>query len=353
MIKTVAKKSFIQVRRDKIMLILTLLCAPFFIFLYKMIFLEGMSIYPVALYSNTSITSTLWNDFSYELKNKTYPGGGRLFDIVNIDDYQYGITLLKKHDVKIMVSIKDLKSIEIIGDFSDPYYVISSNLIEKHLNDYIKNKLTIFSPVSIIQKPIGISRDKTEFENYVPGLIIFSILIQLYLFVMLLLKEKQSGVFIRYSLCSLPRSSYIIGHTIIFSSLSLIGLLLTTITAYLLGFQSPNSVLYDISISIFVCFILNFGVIGLAFIVSGLTNSLIHGLLLSTFPFMIMVFFSGSVYPFPGLFIFKIIPATHAVNILHKILTYGTSPLDLVFDFILLLSLSLFLLIMGFRQVKY
>ncbi len=353
MIKIIAKKSFIQIKRDWVMLILTMLCAPFFIFLYKLIFLEGMTMYPVLIHSNSELVLDVTDELIMELKGKSYPGGGRLFDIKIVDDYNTGISALTDHKAKVMVSINSLSDIEIAGDFSDPYYVISSNLIEKNLYEFINNRLKIKSSINIRQKAIGISRDKTEFENYVPGLIIFSTLIQLYLYVMLLLREKESRVFLRYRLCSITRVSYLTGHSIVFCGLSLVSLLVTVITAYSLGFQSPNCALYDILLSILVCFILNLGVIGIAFIISGLCNTLIHGLLLSTFPFMVMVFFSGSVYPFPRILIFNLIPATHAVTILHKLLTYGTALFDLKYDFFALMALSVLLLIIGIKQIKF
>jgi ABC-2 type transport system permease protein len=344
------------------MLLLTLLCAPFFILLYKLIFLEGMTVYPVVINTEQVNNSDLSNDFIDVIKSKKYPGGGKLFNIKSIDSYQIGIDILERHEAKIMVNFISMYEVTIIGDFSDPYFVISSNLIRKSIIDFYMERFSLDYNVKVNDKALGISRDKTEFENYVPGLFIFSTLIQLYLFTLLLLREKESKVYIRYYLCSVSKLSYFIGHSIVFFALSIIGLLITTVTAYSLGFQSPNSMIYDITFSIFICSILTLGVIGISFIISTITDSVIHGLLITTFPFMFMVFFSGSVYPFPKIIIaeifgynfalFDLIPATHAVNILHKVLTYGTSIIELSFELLLLFILSIILFFIGLYRIK-
>lgn len=361
MIRTIAKKSFIQVKRDRIMLLLTLLCAPFFIFLYKLIFIEGMTVYKILINPRTKSELFLAEEFINNLKIKKYPGGGKLFNLELIDNYEEGISILKNRDARILVKINSLENISIIGDYSDPYYTLGSILIQNQINDFIIKKTGYQLPFKINQEPLGTSLKKTEFENYVPGIIIFSVLIQLYLFTILLVKEKESGVFLRYRLCGISSFSYIIGHTVIFSGIAFISLIITVITAFLLGFKSTESLISDFIIVVIVCFILNWGVVGISFIISGFTKNSLHGLLVTTFPFMVLVFFSGSVYPFPKIIvgnilgrdigIFDILPSTHAVNILHKVLTFGTNITTLKYDLIGLLLISLFLLYLGVIKV--
>lgn len=361
MIKTIAKKSFIQIRRDKVMLLLTLMCAPFFIFLYKLIFLEGMTVYSILIYPSTELEGAVAEGFIDEIRMKQYPGGGRLFNLKLVDGYEEGLIALQNRDARILIKINSVNNMTIVGDYSDPYYTLGSNLIQKEIIDYITKKAEFNPPYVITESPLGISLEKTEFENYVPGIIIFSILIQLYLFTLLLIKEKESGVFIRYRLCGISSFSYILGHTIVFTSIAALSLIVTVVTAFILGFKTTESIIYNLISVIVVCFILNWSVIGISFILSGFTKSTLHGLLITTFPFMTLVFFSGSVYPFPKIVItnmlgrdiglFDILPSTHAVNILHKILTFGTDITSLKYDFIGLVFLSLILLYIGVIKI--
>lgn len=338
MISVILKKSFIQIKRDRVMLILTLILAPFFIFLYKLIFLEGMSLYEVALIGNSKMSSYI--------EDTNYPGGGELFRVVETDNYYEALDLLYKHKIKLIVIFKSKRSVEIYGDYSDPYFILSTTLIEKTIDDYYMKLLGLPRGIEVKRIPIGNSKNKDEFESYIPGIIIFSIVVQLYLFTMLLLKEKESGVYLRYKLTRVNASSYIIGHTLGFYSISLLSIGLTLITAFSLGFSSINPV-KEFFILLLTALLLNLSVIGIAFIISALSNTLIHGLLLTTFPFMITIFFSGSLYPFPGLQIFKIIPATHGVSILNKVLTYGVGFIAIIPELIYIVVLSVITFLAG------
>ena len=73
----------------------------------------------------------------------------------------------------------------------------------------------------------------------------------------------------------------------------------------------------------------------------------------ATFPFIILVFFSGSVYPFPkfviakicgrGIGLFDVLPSTHGVTALNKILTFGVAPSEMAYEFTAMILLSLLL----------
>lgn len=356
MIRSIIRKSIRSLGRDKVLLLITLLCAPFFIFLYKLIFLDGMTIYKVLLYSGNSdaINTETIESYAEYLEEIKYPGGGDLFVIETIQDREEGLRAIRDHEARLMaefdLSEKDAE-IFLTGDFSDPYYVLASRLFRDIMNDLAEDLLEYEPPFKVSGRSIGISHLKTEFENYVPGIIIFSVLVQIFLFSMLITREIESNAFLRYRMAGVRGYQYIIARTIVFLLVILGACLLALISAFLFGFKSPVSVIYDLFMSLFVCMLLGFSVIGSVFVIVSFSESVIRAFLLSVIPFMVSVFFSGSVYPFPKIGIgqlgertiglFDFLPATHAVTGLHKILTFGINPGGLLYESMALIFLSL------------
>lgn len=346
MISVIFHKVLKQLRRDKIILILTLLCTPFFIFLYKLIYLDGMTNYRVAVVSEEShYDISGLKDF---LEDREYPGGGELFQLFVVDSFDEAYLMVKEHRVKILLQLKG-GEIYLWGNYADPYYVLSANLLEKFIVELWEPKRDI----SIHRKALGLSKMKKEFESYIPGLYIFSTLILFYLFTLILIREKEVGLYLRYHFSGMKPSVYYWGNTWVFLLITIGNLLMSTLVAYGLGFSSPNSIFLDILHSILLCSILSLAVIGISFIVTRFSYNSTQALLLVSFPFLIFVFLSGSVYIFPPKVIYKIIPSTLGVNILDRCLTYGEMIWDRPADLLLMILESTGLYLLGYYGLRF
>lgn len=351
-----------RMKRDPLLLILTFLIGPFFVLLYKMIFLEGMTLYRVILIrpektieqDDSELLSDYQRIFIDAMEGKHYSGGGDLFHFMEAETLDQGLKMLRNHDAHCLLRFTGFPEdpeIQIIGDYSNPYYLLCSQLIQNNVKDFVIQELDLPPPVGITEVALGNSGSKTEFENYIPGLVIFSVLTLMYLFSILLQKEVESNVFSRYRISGLPGHSFIISYTLCFLLLSTVAALLTLGTAFALGFHSPVSLLNDLLLSLWVCLILSLSTAGIAFMVASLAANTSQAFILCTFPFMLMVFFSGSVYPFPKLTVlqvqeraiglFDVLPSTHAVSALGKILTFGVRFSQLSYETTALTALSL------------
>lgn len=346
MILIIFKKVLKQIKRDRIMLVLTLICTPFFIFLYKLIYLDGMTKYRIVLVGENSVYDI--DKFKSFIQDKQYPGGGDLFEVVEAENYGDAYLLVKEHKVKVLLYIEE-SEIKVLGNYADPYFVLSVNLLEKFILEFLRGEPSI----TIEREALGNSRMKSEFESYIPGLYIFSSLILLFLFTLILIREKEAGLYLRYYFSKVKTSSYFIGSSMSFLLISMINLLIATITSYSLGFNSPVSLYMDVLNSLIICSILTLSVIGVCFIVTSLSNNSTQALLLVTFPFMIFVFLSGSVYLFPANDIYKMIPSTIAVNILDGSLTYGEGLLYRPVDLILMILESTGLYFIGYKRLRF
>jgi len=351
-----------RLKRDPLLLALTFILGPFFVLLYKLIFLQGMTVYRVVIVQNEAAQESALMDlvdeygrrFVEEMRNRRYPGGADLFDLIEVQDVDEGLRLLRDHDAYCMLRFSgstERLGVEILGDFSNPYYLICSQLIQNNLKDFLLLQQGLAPPADITEMALGNSGGKTEFENYIPGLVIFSTLVLMYLFTILLVKEVESKVFYRYRMSGVPGCYFTSSYTLLFLGLTAIAVLLTLGSAFALGYHSALSILNDIFLSLGLCLVLSLASAGIAFAIAALASNISEAFVLTTFPFMLLVFFSGSVYPFPkielgplfgrtiGLFDF--LPSTHAVTALGKILTFGISPLKLIYESAGLMVLSL------------
>jgi len=332
---------------------------PFLVILYKLIFLQGMTLYSIALLSPAQNLEEL---FIEEIENKQYPGGGDLFHIMEVKDKETGIQLLHNHDVLCLLIFNDREDqaeIEIWGDFSNPYYLLCSQLIQNNIKDFILTQSNLSLPINIKEKALEKSGRKSEFEHYIPGLIVFSLLPLIYLFSLILIRTLESRTF-QSSLKSESSGRAFMGtYTFTFICLGFIAALLTISTAYILGFHSAISVWHDISRSLMISILLSLTTSGISFIITAFTTKDSKVLILATFPFMPLVFFSGSVYPFPriplfSLFgrtigLFDLLPSTHGVNALGKILTFASPLRSLIYEMTVLTILSTIIYILGIR----
>ena len=349
-----------RLKRDPFLLVLTLSLGPFFVILYKLIFLQGMTLYEVIIVKPDLEAGVYIEEFIDEMEQKRYPGGAPLFEFKMVGNEKEGLEKIQNHDAHILLEFNlenGTADVQLTGDFSNPYFVISSQLTQNQLKDYFTSKFGFSPPLSIDEIAMGNSGNKSEFESYIPGLIIFSVLSLLYLFSIMLVKESESNIFYRYRLAGIGGMKFMISYSLPFLLLSMLAVSLTLITAFILGFHSAVSPELDFLMSLLVCALLTLSTIGISFIVAALSSNSMHAFQAATFPFMILVFFSGSVYPFPKIVIaeigrrsiglFDILPSTHGVTALSKILTFSVSPAGLAYELILMLLLSVVIYFFG------
>jgi len=98
-------------------------------------------------------------------------------------------------------------------------------------------------------------------------------------------------------------------------------------------------------------------VVGVGLIVAAFSKSVSQAFIIANFPLIFFMFFSGAVYPIPRIILFQIagfnislydlLPPTHAVMALNKILTLGADLADVLYEIISLLVLSLLYYLVG------
>jgi ABC-2 type transport system permease protein len=104
-------------------------------------------------------------------------------------------------------------------------------------------------------------------------------------------------------------------------------------------------------------------VIGLGMVVASFSRTVSQAFIVANFPMAMMMFFSGVIYPLPKVILFKvgerviglydILPPTHAVAALNKVLTLGAGLGEINYELSALTILSVLYFAIGvvlFRQ---
>jgi ABC-2 type transport system permease protein len=121
---------------------------------------------------------------------------------------------------------------------------------------------------------------------------------------------------------------------------------LAFIVALMVGFRSQGPLWLAILVGAVTCL----SVIGLGMIVASFTRTVSQAFIVANFPMALMMFFSSVIYPMPKVILFgiggqaiglyDILPTTHAVAALNKILTLGAGFSQVTFELSALTILS-------------
>ena len=370
-------KSMKEQLRDILTLSLTLVLAPGFVYLYWLFFPSGGStMYDVAILSNDHPVQ-LEDGSSYSaveelmtaLSKVSYADGQPILRVHFVESRQEAEKQLIDKKVEVLLEIppefsqtmystqmgEDFMPVELtfIGDLTNPYYAIAGVMANAGLDNYIKLITREIQPVEVKEEPLGDSGGRTEFEIYVPGMLIFSIVILVFQASMVVAYECESGTLKRLKLSNVSEFELLGGISASILLIGAVSFLLAVATALLLGFTSYGSLWLAILIGLITCI----SVIGVGMIVAAFSKTVSQAFIIANFPLVFFMFFTGVAFPIRGIKLFSlfdhtislydILPPTHAVKAINKVLTLGAGFSDISFEFGALLLLSLVYFALG------
>ncbi len=365
----VFKKTMREIGRDRWTLGLTLVFAPFFVLLYWLWFQGGSTVYPVAVI-NQDAGAVLADGSQYNageevlvaIQSVSYADGLPLLKVIPATDQASAELLLRDRKATAFLlippdfslTLQRLRSgdrtvtttITFGGDLSNTYYMVGANLALSTVDGYVQQATGQKPLVHYLEIPLGASATRSEFETYVPGTLIFSIIMLIFLASMSVAREIETGTLRRLRLTPMTAFDLLGGITLALLLISSIGALLSYLTALSLGFRSHGPLWVAVLVSI----ITGASVIGLGLVVASLTRSVSQAFVVANFPMAMMMFFSGVIFPMPAIplltigertiNLYDLLPATHAVMALNKVLTLGSDLGDVVYELVSLVLLS-------------
>jgi ABC-2 type transport system permease protein len=362
-------KSWREMLRDPWVLGLSLAFAPFFVLLYWLFTQGGSTSYTILVIDHDQGALKVgqsWraaDEVLQAIDTVTYADGKPLLRARRVTDATQAQTMLRERQAVAFVELPPDFSQRLLalqsgdrsagaavvfgGDLTNPYYTVGGVLALGAIDSYVMG-LTGQQPlVQYTEQPLGHSAARTEFEIYVPGILVFAVIMMIFLSAMTVAREIETGTLRRIQLTPTRALEYIGGLTLAQVSISIIAVVFTFLTAQALGFHSEGGLL----IAVLVGALASLSVIGMGMIVAAFSRSVSQAFVIANFPLGLLMFFSGSIFPLPrtelfsigghGVSIYDILPATHAVAALNKLFTLGAGLNDVAYELIGLALLSI------------
>ncbi len=360
-------KSLREQARDPVTLGLSLIIGPFFVLLYWLMIPSGSTTYDV-LVQNLD-TGPRGKEAITLLETLAYPSGDPLLEVISVGDQARAEDLLKDRDAEVLLiipvnfstkledasrgEIQNPAEITLVGDLTNPYYAIGAVMAGNVIDEFVQVQTGDIRPVQFVEIALGASEGRSEFDLYIPGILIISVVMLVFIISMTITHEVEAGTLARLQMTSMKASDLLIGISLPTVLLGVVSLLLTLFVAILLGFNSQGS----IWVALLIGGITAVAVVGIGLIVAAFSKSVSQAFIIANFPLIFFMFFSGAVYPIPRIILFQIaglnislydlLPPTHAVMALNKILTLGAGLADVLYEIISLLVLSLVYYLIG------
>jgi ABC-2 type transport system permease protein len=221
-------------------------------------------------------------------------------------------------------------------------------LLSRVLEGYCFEKKTIGVPPLFVEKHLGLSDSRTPFEVYVPGLLVFSAIMLIFSSSMAVVKEIEYRTLGRLKMAPVTTLELLAGMGAVQVSLGILSVFLTFLFAIALGFRSAGSIFFAFVISGITCF----ACVGIGMVVASISRSQTRAFLVSSVAMFMLLLFSGVIFPRPDVLLFEIggyairlfdfLPTTHMGKGLEKVLTFGASPMETLYETGLLVFLAFF-----------
>ncbi len=233
------------------------------------------------------------------------------------------------------------------GDLTNPYYTIAAVMVMTVTDSYVNDATHAPRPVTLNEVALGASNSRSEFENYIPGLLVMAVVLMVFQAAMMPAREIEAGTLRRLRLTPVNSFEYLGGLSIWMTLVAVLSILITFATAVALGFRSQG----PLGLAILIDIIAALSVIAIGLIVACLSKTVAHAFVIANFPLGFLMFLTGAAFPLPRPTLLTLfghplsyadfLPPTHAVIALNKIFTLGAGLKDVVFEISLLIFLTI------------
>ncbi len=329
----VARKSLVEILRDPVLLIL-LLALPVFFMLVTYVgygHTPRTATYPVMVLTGTDRA----DDLIETLRGQEYLDGRPWFSLVPTPGHAEAEIALKEKKAAALVVIDEEEDgrthYTIRGDALNLAFIKSSVQLEAVILPWLERRQGKPERFKLVGEPMDMPRPISEFDAYVPGMMVFAILLIIPQTAMLIGRERRKGTHKRLDLSLLRPAEWLGGLSLSQMAVAVLQVGLMFAAALALGFQNHGSLPAAMAIGA----ALAFGSVGIGLLLGCFMKTDTDALNTGSAVSMLQVFFSGSFFamPMPAIFslwdhpitAFDVIPATHGMIALQQILSGGAT----------------------------
>jgi ABC-2 type transport system permease protein len=341
-------KSLKEQIRSFWVLLLILSMGPLFIFIYFLITESSRPLYRILLLNKDTgvmVEGKMVNHGNLLASFVTHPGLDSLkipFTLEEISDRDTGVDMLKNNKADALIILHpsfsvslemfgkkidpDSSTVEFVGDLTKTGYLISAVWANEIIHEFALRLTNTKRAVNIKETPLGTSGKISEFDMLVPGILILSLIMLMFTVSIAFVTEVEHKTILRLKLSNVTAAEFLGGVSIVQLLVGIASLLVTLITAVLLGFQYAGSILVMILIG---C-LTSMSIIAFSLIIAAITKSANEVLVVGNFPMFLFMFFTGAAFPMKSDPFFTIagypinfqglMTPTHAISALNKTL---------------------------------
>ena len=243
--------------------------------------------------------------------------------------------------------------VEFIGDLTNTNYLISAVWANEILNEYALIATHNKRIIEVKETALGTSATMSSFDMIVPGILIVSLIMLMFTASIAFVSEVENKTIIRLKLSKLTAFEFLGGNSIVQLIVGIASVLLTLLTAILLGFHYAGSIL----IMIFIASLTSLSIIAFSLIIAAITKSANEVLVVGNFPMFLFMFFTGAAFPLKSEALFSIagypiniqglMTPTHAISALNKTLIMNMDLSSIIPEIISIIVLTLIYFIIG------
>lgn len=311
MIWAIFIKSVKEQLRNIWILVLTVSMAPFFVFVYYLINEASQPHYQALLVNLDQGVQfqgeqiNLGKNALVEFQEYTSKIENIPLSIHSVDAQEIAIKEIEAHKAQLLVVIppdfsqsilmhpSTIPEIEIVGNLTSAGYLISAVWLEEMLNDFMAHQTGRDRLFSVKETALGLSGQIDEFELWMPGMLILSIIMLMFSATIAIIVEVDQGTILRLKLSGIKAWQFLFG---VGASQVLVGILaifLTLGAAAALGFEMRGAFTSFLLIAI----LTSISMIAFSLILAAATRSVTDVLVVGNFPLFLFMFFSGAAFP--------------------------------------------------------
>ena len=370
------KKAMIENFRDWKILIMGITFAPFFVVLMHFYFGEATETYRVVFVNHdrgaTSETGNVFyagEELISRIETFTDRDGMLVLKVSQEQEMGAAQERLKNKSADLIVEIpanfsqtlldykeKERSASAIIkthGDSANPKYIMAAAWSDSLAYQFAAEWTGLQGPLSFATESLSPSKSLTDFDLYVPGLLGLALMMLLFTAAATLIKEKDKGTIVRLRISNMTATEWLVALSLSQVVIGLLALGLAYLTAIALGYRATGSLMAVAVVGV----LSSLAVIAISVLVAAWLRTIFDLMTVGCFPFFILMFFSGGMFPIPTISLFSlggrslnvndILPTTHSITAFGKILNQGAGLGDVVFEMTAIVVLTVFFFVSG------
>ncbi|MDF2925270.1 MAG: hypothetical protein K0R57_4184 [Paenibacillaceae bacterium] len=365
-------KSLLETVRDWKLLVFTLFFAPCFVFVLYAGYGGGNSSFRIDVF-NLDGPGAAGHGAALvrQLEAAAYPDGTPLFrlNFPRAEELQDTIVLLEKRsrDAAVVLSAGTSEALEqaaagkpfsaapykLYGDPRNNQYALASIYLATEIETYMQQVSLVNPPLVLQEELIGSGEALTDFDYYIPGLVVLAFLNVLFTAGAAFIREIEKGTMLRLKLSRLKAGEMIGGISLVQLGLGLASFVLTLAAARLCGFTWKG----ELQAVLLTGLVSMVGVLGLTLVAVSFMRSLFDVMTVGMVPYFLVMFFAGIFFPLPPLELFSLggaafglndlLPLSLSVSALNQTLNFGATIGDIGVELALNLAVAACYLALG------